>query len=104
MSRLTTLLWVMGGSVLAGALMIMALMVLSLEDQAMRLSPVAAGVGYVIGIPLALIVAWSITPNMGQGQADRAGEPAQGIFRALKVWPAKYSFAQARQSAGARRR
>ena len=61
MSRLAALLWVMGGSVLGGVLVVIVLMVPGLDAQAMRFIPIAAGVGYVLGIPLALIAARSIT-------------------------------------------
>ena len=45
MSRLAALLWVMGGSVLAGVLVVIVLMVPGFEAQAMRFIPIAAGVG-----------------------------------------------------------
>jgi len=61
MSRLAALLWVMGGSVLAGVLVVVVLMIPELQGQAMRFIPIAAGVGYVLGIPLAMIAARSIT-------------------------------------------
>ncbi len=65
MSRLAALLWVMGGTVLAGALVVVVLMMPSLQGQAMKFIPIAAIVGYALGIPVAVIAAKSITHNMG---------------------------------------
>ena len=64
MVRLAALLWVMGGTVLAGVFVVIVLVVPSLEGQAMKLIPIVAGIGYALGIPLALVAARSITRNV----------------------------------------
>jgi hypothetical protein len=63
MTRLAALLWVMGGTVLAGVAVMIVLMMPNLQSEAMRVIPIAAIAGYVVGIPLALIVARAITHN-----------------------------------------
>ncbi|MDI9847015.1 hypothetical protein QM467_02945 [Rhodoblastus sp. 17X3] len=65
MSRLAALLWIMGGSVLAGVAVMVVLMIPSLQSDAMRLIPLAAIVGYAVGVPLALIAAKAITHKAG---------------------------------------
>ena len=61
MTRLAALLWVMGGTVLAGFLVLAVLMTPSLQGQAQRYIPIAAIAGFVVGIPLALSAAKTIT-------------------------------------------
>ncbi len=61
MTRLAALLWVMGGTVLAGFLVLAVLMTPSLQGEALRYIPVAAVAGYVVGIPLASKAAKAIT-------------------------------------------
>lgn len=65
MSRLAALLWIMGGSVLAGVAVMVVLMIPSLQSDAMRVIPLAAIVGYAVGVPLALIAAKAITHRAG---------------------------------------
>lgn len=65
MSRLAALLWIMGGSVLAGVAVMVVLMIPSLQSYAMRVIPLAAIVGYAVGVPLALIAAKAITHRAG---------------------------------------
>ncbi len=61
MTRLAVLLWIMGGTVLAGVAVVAVLMVPSLQAEAMRFIPIAGIAGYVVGIPLALAAAKAIT-------------------------------------------
>ncbi|MGO9390820.1 hypothetical protein [Rhodoblastus sp.] len=61
MTRLAALLWVMGGTVLAGLAVLGVLMTPGLTDEALRYIPIAAVAGYVVGIPLALMAAKAIT-------------------------------------------
>jgi hypothetical protein len=61
MTRLAALLWVMGGTVLAGLAVLAVLMTPSLQSEALRFIPIAAIAGYVVGIPLALIAAKAVT-------------------------------------------
>jgi hypothetical protein len=65
MTRLAALLWIMGGSVLAGVAVMVVLMIPSLQSDAMRVIPLAAIVGYAVGVPLALIAAKAITHKAG---------------------------------------
>jgi hypothetical protein len=65
MTRLAAMLWIMGGSVLAGVAVMVVLMIPSLQSDAMRVIPIAAIVGYAVGIPLALIAAKAITHKAG---------------------------------------
>ncbi|MCW2273855.1 hypothetical protein GJ654_08325 [Rhodoblastus acidophilus] len=51
----------MGGFVLAGMLVVIVLMIPSLQGEVLRIIPIAAGVGDVLGIPLAMIAVRSIT-------------------------------------------
>jgi hypothetical protein len=64
MTRLAALLWIMGGTVLAGVLVVVVLMIPSIQAEAMRYIPIAAIVGYALGIPLALVAAKGITHSM----------------------------------------
>ncbi len=61
MTRLAVLLWVMGGTVLAGVAVVVVLMIPSLEGEAMRYIPIAAIAGFIVGIPVALVAAKAIT-------------------------------------------
>lgn len=65
MTRLAVLLWIMGGTVLAGVAVLGVLLVPSLQSEAMRFIPIAAVVGYALGIPLALVAAKGITHKAG---------------------------------------
>ncbi|MFO1167106.1 MAG: hypothetical protein U1E19_03160 [Rhodoblastus sp.] len=58
MWRLALLLWVMGGTVLAGALVTVVLLMPSLAP--MKFIPIAAALGAVIAIPPAFIAAKAI--------------------------------------------
>jgi hypothetical protein len=78
MSRLAVLLWLMGGTVLAGVFVMIVLMSPDLQVQAMRWIPIGAGVGYVIGIPLAFIVARPIAKTTTrEGGISGAGDGAR---------------------------
>jgi hypothetical protein len=65
MTRLAALLWIMGGTVLAGVAVLVVLLTPSLQGEALRVIPIAAVVGYAVGIPLALVAARAITQRAG---------------------------------------
>jgi hypothetical protein len=65
MTRLAALLWIMGGTVLAGVAVLVVLMMPSLQGQALRVIPIAALIGYAVGIPLAVAAARAITHKAG---------------------------------------
>lgn len=65
MTRLAALLWVMGGTVLAGVAVLVVLLTPSLQGEALRFIPIAAIAGYAVGIPVALAAARAITHNAG---------------------------------------
>jgi hypothetical protein len=58
--RLAALLWIMGGTVLAGIAVVVVLMVPGLQAEAGRAIPIAGIAGYLIGLPLAYVVAKTI--------------------------------------------
>jgi len=58
---LAVLLWVVGGTVLAGVFVTVVLLVPSLAGQAMRFIPIAAAAGAIVGIPFAVVAARAIT-------------------------------------------
>ena len=60
MLKLATLIWMILGTALAGALVIPVLAVPSLAQQGMKLIPYAAGSGVLLAIPLSLLVARKI--------------------------------------------
>ncbi len=61
MTRLAALLWVMGGSTLAGVFIMIVLMIPSMQFAAMKYIPIAAIAGFAVAIPLSLIAARAIT-------------------------------------------
>lgn len=61
MTRLAVVLWVMGGTVLAGVAVLVVLLTPSLQAEALRFIPIAAILGYAVGVPVALMAAKSIT-------------------------------------------
>lgn len=61
MTRLAVVLWVMGGTVLAGVAVLVVLLTPSLQNEGLRFIPIAAILGYAIGVPVALMAAKSIT-------------------------------------------
>ncbi len=61
MARLALLLWIMGGTLLAGLGVMVVLMAPSLQAGAMRYIPIAAIAGFIIGVPVAFIAAKAIT-------------------------------------------
>lgn len=61
MTRLAALLWIMAGTVLAGVAVVIVLMIPSMQSEAMRFIPIAAILGYGLGVPLALAAAKGIT-------------------------------------------
>jgi len=69
MLKISILIWMMLGTVLAGVCIIVVLMVPGLAEHALRSIPVAAIVGLVIAIPISYFVARQID---GQRNAGRA--------------------------------
>lgn len=63
MTRLAALLWVMGGTVLAGVAVLVVLLIPSIQGEALRFIPIAAIVGYAAGVPVALLAAKAITAH-----------------------------------------
>jgi hypothetical protein len=57
MLKLAALVWIVLGTTLAGSLVTVIVTVPSLTAQAMKLIPVAAGAGFVLAIPLAVLIA-----------------------------------------------
>ncbi len=60
MWRLAVLLWVIGGTVLAGVMVTVVLLVPSWYAMGMKTIPVAAAIGAIVAIPLALFAAKTI--------------------------------------------
>ena len=60
MLKIAVLVWIVLGATLAGSLVTVVVTVPSLMDQAMRLIPVAAGIGFVAAVPLAWAIAGRI--------------------------------------------
>ena len=60
MLKIAVLVWIVLGETLAGSLVTVVVTVPSLMDQAMRLIPVAAGIGFVAAVPLAWAIAGRI--------------------------------------------
>ena len=61
MWRLAIMLWVIGGSVLAGVFVTVVLLVPAWQMMAMKYIPIAALIGAVVAIPLAVVAAKSIS-------------------------------------------
>jgi hypothetical protein len=57
MLKIAALVWIVLGSTLAGVAVTAVIAVPSLYDQGMKLIPVAAGIGFAVAIPLAVIIA-----------------------------------------------
>ena len=60
MLKIAVLVWIVLGATLAGSLVTVVVTVPSLMDQARRLIPVAAGIGFVAAVPLAWAIAGRI--------------------------------------------
>jgi len=60
MLKLATLIWIMLGTTLAGSLVVTVLATPSLAVQSMKLIPPAAGGGFLLAIPLAVLIAKKI--------------------------------------------
>ncbi|MFT4099384.1 MAG: hypothetical protein QM651_19855 [Rhodoblastus sp.] len=60
MWRLALLLWVMGGTVLAGIAVTVVLLVPAWYAMGMRTIPIAAAIGALVAIPLAVAAARTI--------------------------------------------
>jgi hypothetical protein len=61
MLRLAALLWALIATTLAGTFILAVVAVPGLSDQGMRLIPWAAAAGVLVAVPLAVIVARSMT-------------------------------------------
>lgn len=57
MIKVAIIVWLMLGTVFAGAAVLAVLAVPSLAGQGMQLIPIAAGIGAVVAIPFAILVA-----------------------------------------------
>ena len=68
MIKVAAVVWIMLGTVLAGIAMTVIVSVPSLSDQAMRLIPIGCVGAYVVGLPIAYVVARMI--------ADASARPA----------------------------
>lgn len=60
MWKVATLVHIMAMTVLMGVLVLVILSVPSLTEQGMRLIPVAALIGFVVGIPFSVVAAKAI--------------------------------------------
>jgi hypothetical protein len=61
MNRLAALLWVMGGTTLAGIFIVVVLMIPSMQAEAQKYILYAAIAGFVVAIPLSMMAAKAIT-------------------------------------------
>lgn len=68
MLKLAVLIWMMLGTTLAGALVVVIVTVPSLYADGMRLIPIVAAVGFIVAIPAAIVIAKKID----QATAKRA--------------------------------
>lgn len=57
MLKIATLVWIVLGTTLAGVAVTAVIAVPSLYDQGMKWIPIAAGIGFVVAIPLAAMIA-----------------------------------------------
>lgn len=57
MWRLAALIWILVGTVLAGVVVVAIVSVPSLYDMGMRLIPIGGIAGYIVGLPIAWVVA-----------------------------------------------
>jgi hypothetical protein len=69
MLRLAVMIWILVGTVLAGALVTVVLLMPSLANDMMRFIPIAGISGYVIGIPFAWVIAGKILAVTGNRPA-----------------------------------
>lgn len=60
MWRLALLLWIMGGTVLAGVLVTVVLLVPSWYAMGMKAIPIAAAIGAIVAVPIAVAAAKAI--------------------------------------------
>lgn len=65
MIRLAALLWVIGGTTLAGVAILIVLMIPSMQDNAVHNVLIAALAGFAVGLPLAWVAAKSISARRG---------------------------------------
>lgn len=67
MLRLAVMMWLLVGTVLAGVFVTVVVTVPSLAAAAMKFIPIAGIGGYVIGIPVAIVIAKKIIASVGPG-------------------------------------
>lgn len=67
MLKIAILVWLVLATTLAGAAVLVVLSLPSLAGQDMRLIPIAAGVGAVVAIPFAVLVAKRILALTAKG-------------------------------------
>jgi NhaP-type Na+/H+ or K+/H+ antiporter len=68
MIKVALLVWIILGTVLAGTAMTVIVSTPALDADAMRLIPVACGVAFLVGLPIAYVIARMI--------ADASARPA----------------------------
>lgn len=61
MIKVAALIWIVLGTVLAGTAMTVIVSTPQLADDAARLIPIACGAAFLIGLPIAYIIARMIT-------------------------------------------
>lgn len=66
MLRLAVLMWALVGTTLAGIFVLVIVTVPSLYDQGMRLIPYAVGAGFLLGVPIAVLIARRIVGSAMQ--------------------------------------
>ncbi|BAC48338.1 bsr3073 [Bradyrhizobium diazoefficiens USDA 110] len=69
MFKVSILVWIMLGTVLAGVSLIVVLMVPSLAAEAIKNIPYAAAIGFALAMPLSYLVARQIGGGQGAGKA-----------------------------------
>lgn len=69
MVRLAVLIWLLAGTVLAGAAVIVVVTVPSLLNAGMRMIPIAGIGGYIVAIPVAWVIARMIAEQSRPGHA-----------------------------------
>jgi hypothetical protein len=70
MFKVSVLVWIMLGTVLAGTSLIVVLMIPSLANQALKAIPYAVAAGFALAMPLSYLVARQI--GGGQRGASKA--------------------------------
>ena len=66
MMKLTLVIWLLVGTVLAGAAVTAVLAIPQLLDQGMILMPIAGVGGYLIGLPISYVIARNLMAEGGR--------------------------------------